>query len=97
MQLHDPVFVAQQVALYYNTRQGLFSNNRGIALTMLPLRNMTDRYKELVEQARKEDPIIYLPPGVDPRVLEGFKSVCILVQIHLPRKTNPPHSNETSF
>lgn len=74
MQLDDPNYVAEQLNVYYENRTGPFTDNRGLALAMIPLRNMTDEYESIVVEALAQDPAAYLLPDVDETVLEGFKA-----------------------
>ncbi|KZT04890.1 GMC oxidoreductase [Laetiporus sulphureus 93-53] len=83
LMLSDPKYAAEQLALYYKNRTGLFTNNRGIALAMLPLRNVTTDYEAIVRELKNTDPVAHLPPDVDSTVLEGFKAQREILIEHL--------------
>lgn len=98
MQLDDPNYVAEQLNVYYENRTGPFTDNRGLALAMIPLRNMTDEYESIVVEALAQDPAAYLLPDVDETVLEGFKAVSTLAPLPslCPPLTDNDPSNATS-
>lgn len=75
MLLSDPLYAAQQLGVYYENRTGPFTDNRGLALAMLPLRNVTSDYQEIIDRARRTDPTAYLPKDIDSTVLKGYLAV----------------------
>ncbi|KAK4202779.1 putative GMC oxidoreductase [Triangularia verruculosa] len=70
----DPVYDAEQRALYDATRQGPYQLTRGLStnLALPPLCNATSNCKSIVSAARRTNPFKYLPEDTHPTVKAGY-------------------------
>ncbi|PKX89194.1 GMC family oxidoreductase [Aspergillus novofumigatus IBT 16806] len=72
----NATYDAKQRALYDSSREGAYVLTRGFStnLATFPLCKATSECLKIVEAAREEEPVAYLPAGTDPTVLEGYKA-----------------------
>ena len=65
----------EQLATYYKNRTGPYTQVylSGTTVAFLPLQNITDQYKEIIEDAKKVDLQKALPDGADDSLLKGYK------------------------
>ncbi|KAK0712316.1 hypothetical protein B0T21DRAFT_415884 [Apiosordaria backusii] len=85
----DPVYDAEQRALYDATREGPYQLTRGLStnLALPPLCNATSDCRSIVSAARRTNPFKYLPEDTHPTVKAGYalQREIILRQLEGPK------------
>ncbi|KAF2843499.1 GMC oxidoreductase [Patellaria atrata CBS 101060] len=72
----NPMYDAQQRALYDSSRQGAYTIVRGTgnAIASIPLRNASSSYQDIVSAAEDLDAETLLPSGTDSTVVAGYEA-----------------------
>ncbi|KAF2182747.1 GMC oxidoreductase [Zopfia rhizophila CBS 207.26] len=86
--LNNATFDAEQGELYYNERQGRWTDGLPSALAFMPLLNWTNLGESILQGMTPSNAIAYLPDGTDAPVAAGYMSqVESVVKMHRARST----------
>lgn len=91
MMFNDKPWRAEQLALYYEKRQGPFTIARdgGNVVAFLSLPTITSEWKSIVDMAKSQSLASVYPLTTDPSVLAGFRKQREILYRLLSSKTAP--------
>jgi choline dehydrogenase-like flavoprotein len=70
----NQTYAAEQLALYWSSRQGPYTivNEGGNTVSFLPLPNITSDYQSIIDFAKSQSPTSVYPSCVEPSILAGY-------------------------